>query len=293
VSAALTIAGAKAWRQAGDVISCGKHQIFLRRGGDMHAPALLLLHGFPTCSYDWQPLWDDLTADHWVIAPDFLGFGFSDKPASFNYSINAQADIAEESAIKSGARNLHIIAHDYGVSVAQELLARMNEKNRRLRILSCCFLNGGLIADQHRPRPIQKLMAGRFGSLLSYFMNKARFGKSLSEVFGPATQPDKATIDAYWYCMSRQGGHKLNHKLLHYMAERRARAARWRDALTHPKAPLAFINGTLDPVSGGHMADAVAALNPKIRITRLNDVGHYPHTEDAEAVLQAYRLFRI
>jgi pimeloyl-ACP methyl ester carboxylesterase len=292
VSARLDLAAAQSWQAAGDRLDWKGNSIFLRRGGDMHAPALLLLHGFPTSSLDWLPLWDDLIRDHWLLAPDFLGFGFSDKPANFNYSINVQADIAEDMAIKSGARNVHIIAHDYGVSVAQELLARMHESNRRLRVLSCCFLNGGLLASQHRPRPIQTLMAGRFGRLISRFMTRQRFAKNFCDIFGPGTQPSADELDAYWYCISQQNGHKLSHKLLHYMADRRAKAARWTDVLVNTPAPLALINGSLDPVSGAHMADAVAALNPAVSITRLETIGHYPQIEAPEAVLSAYRRLR-
>jgi pimeloyl-ACP methyl ester carboxylesterase len=292
MSASIDLAAAQSWQTAGDRLDSKGYSIFLKRGGDMHAPALLLLHGFPTSSLDWLPIWDDLTRDHWVLAPDFLGFGFSDKPPDFNYSINVQADIAEDMAIKSGARNVHIIAHDYGVSVAQELLARMYENNRRLRVLSCCFLNGGLLGSLHRPRPIQTLMAGRFGSLLSRFMTKQRFAKSFCEVFGPETQPSADELDAYWYSMSQQNGHKLSHKLLHYMADRRSKAARWTNVLVRPPAPLALINGSLDPVSGAHMADAVAALNADISITRLERIGHYPQVEAPEAVISTYRRLR-
>jgi pimeloyl-ACP methyl ester carboxylesterase len=288
----MTVAAAKSWQAAGDIIDWQNQRIFVRRGGDMHAPALLLLHGFPTSGLDWLPLWNNLVSDHWLIAPDFLGFGFSDKPHNFNYSISIQADICEAMVIKSGVRNVHILAHDYGVSVAQELLARMNEKDRRLRILSCCFLNGGLLHDQHRPRPIQKLMAGRFGPLLSRLMTKKRFAKSFAEVFGPDTKPSTDEIDAYWYCISQRHGHQISHKLLQYMTERRAKSSRWRDVLTHPKAPLQLINGSLDPVSGAHMADAIATLNPHMSITRLEHIGHYPQIEAPDAVIGAYRVFR-
>jgi pimeloyl-ACP methyl ester carboxylesterase len=292
MSAALTLAAAKDWRSSGEQLEWQGHNIFLRRGGDMHATALLLLHGFPTSSFDWSPLWNDLTRDHWVMAPDFLGFGFSDKPQNFNYSITAQTNLCEDMVIKSGARNVHILAHDYGVSVAQELLARMTEKNRRLRVLSCCFLNGGLLAEQHRARPIQKLLAGRLGPLLSRFMTKPRFAKNFAEVFGPQTQPSTDNIEAYWYIISQQHGHRLGHKLLNYMAERRSKAARWRTVLVQSKAPLALINGECDPVSGTHMADAVQALNPRISITRLENIGHYPHVETPDDVIAAYRAFR-
>jgi pimeloyl-ACP methyl ester carboxylesterase len=62
--------------------------------------------------------------------------------------------------------------------------------------------------------------------------------------------------------------------------------------LEHQLVPITLINGSLDPVSGAHLADAVGKLNPSIPITRLPTVGHYPQVEAPERVLEAYSLFR-
>jgi pimeloyl-ACP methyl ester carboxylesterase len=76
------------------------------------------------------------------------------------------------------------------------------------------------------------------------------------------------------------------------MADRRKHRARWMSALEHPPVPIALINGSLDPVSGVHLADAVQALNPLLPITRFVDVGHYPQVEAPGRTLAAFRAFR-
>ncbi len=287
----ISVEGAKAWAAAGRHMDVRGHRIFVRTGGPEGAPPLLLLHGFPTSSLDWAPVWDTLAREHRLIAFDFLGFGFSDKPRRHVYDVMEQANIAEAVAAAHGVAAPHLLAHDYGVSVAQELLARTREGGR-LAVRSCCFLNGGLIPDSHRPRAIQRLLASPIGALVVMLLSRKGFARSFSAVFAPKTRPSPAELDGYWAAMTHQDGHRLGHKLIRYMADRRKHRARWVAVLEHPLVPLALINGSLDPVSGAHLADAVGALNPLIPITRLDDAGHYPQVEAPGRVLEAYHQFR-
>jgi len=94
---------------------------------DHDAPTLLLIHGFPTSSWDFSPIWQALTTHFNVIAPDLLGFGFSAKPVAYDYSILDQADLCEALLTRLGVNRFHILAHNYGDSVAQELLARAHD----------------------------------------------------------------------------------------------------------------------------------------------------------------------
>ena len=54
---------------------------------DGAGPLLLLLHGFPSSSYDWRLLLE-LETEHAVLAPDFLGFGLSEKPRDHEYTLH-------------------------------------------------------------------------------------------------------------------------------------------------------------------------------------------------------------
>lgn len=260
--------------------------------GPEDAPPLLLLHGFPTASLDWLPVWGELTKNWRVLAFDYLGFGLSDKPRNHVYSIHEQADIAAALTDMAFGRDFHILTHDYGVSIAQELLARSAEDSLGHRVSSCLFLNGGLLPEQHRARPIQKLLAGPFGWVFVHLLNRDRFIRQFSQVFGPRTQPDAGELAAFWSMIAAKGGDRIQHKLLHYMADRRAHGDRWRSVIIAPPCPIGLVNGALDPVSGAHLADAIAAINPAIPIWRLADIGHYPQTEAPEQVLAAYQEFR-
>ena len=81
-----------AWRNAGQTIRLLGRRIFVRTAIVGDRKPLLLIHGYPTASYDWHALWGPLTERYSVYALDMLGFGFSEKPPRANYTIELQAD---------------------------------------------------------------------------------------------------------------------------------------------------------------------------------------------------------
>ncbi len=105
------------WEQSGRRFDFQGHDVFYRDAGT--GEVLLLIHGFPTASWDWCRVWDELALQYRVIAADMLGFGFSDKPAQHNYSLIEQADLHQQLCQQLEVSACHILAHDYGVSVAQ------------------------------------------------------------------------------------------------------------------------------------------------------------------------------
>jgi pimeloyl-ACP methyl ester carboxylesterase len=184
-----------------------------------------------------------------------------------------------------------VLAHDYGDTVAQELLARANEGNEPLALRSVCFLNGGLFPETHRPRLIQKLLIGPLGPLVARLLNRSWFGPSFSAVFGPQTRPAPEDLDAFWRLVVENDGLRVMHRLIRYMKERRTHRERWVGALQRARVPLRLVCGALDPVSGAHMAERYRELVPAPDVVMLPEVGHYPQVEAPEAVLAAYSAF--
>ena len=110
------------WKAAGKYFDYLGFNIFYRAAGS--GPTLLLIHGYPFSTWDWAPLWDRLTARFTVVAPDMLGMGFSDKPVAYGYSVHDHADMHEALLVHLGVNSAHILAHDIGDSVGQDLHAR-------------------------------------------------------------------------------------------------------------------------------------------------------------------------
>lgn len=278
------------WKKAGRYFQHGGHGIFYRAHGS-GPTALVLIHGFPTASWDWAPLWDALCArfPH-VVALDMLGFGFSAKPVDHVYSLVEQADIHAALFAQRGIARAHVLAHDYGVSVAQELIARHLE-GREPELLSVALLNGGLFPETHRPTAMQKLLRSPLGSLVSKLSNESRFASSFSLVFGPQTKPKPEELRDFWRLMTFNGGHRLTHKLIRYIQERRDNRERWVGALQKTTVPLRLINGPEDPVSGAHMVARYRELVPKPDVVSLPGIGHYPQVEAPDPVLKAFLEF--
>lgn len=286
---------ALAWKAAGSFFEWKRRKIFYRTGGE--GENLLLLHGFPTSSWDWKDLWTDLTSRYRVVALDYLGFGFSDKPKSGHYSVFQYADQAEDLLQELKIQKTHVLAHDLGDTVAQELLARFREKISGQRIggpdlQSVFLLNGGIFPETHRPRAVQKLLNSPFGFFFSKLLNKTSFERNLSEVFGEGTKPSKEELEGFWECASNGGGKAIYHKLIRYIRERKLFRERWVGAILDCPVPFAFADGLADPVSGAHVVQRLRQFRPDATVYEFPHIGHYPQTESPKEVLSAYAKFR-
>lgn len=273
-----------AWERGGTFTTLQGHRIFCRDGGDPSAPALVLIHGFPTSSWDFEALWEPLCQRYRVVTLDMLGFGLSAKPDA-PYSIHRQADLFEARLAELGITDFHVLAHDYGDTVAQELLAREKPK-------SVCFLNGGLFPETHRALLVQKLLLSPVGKLVARLTSRARFEQNMRRVFAPLRPPSAQLLEGYWSLLTRGGGTGVMARLIHYMPERVKHRERWVGALQRAQVPLTLIDGADDPVSGRHMAQRYRELVPSADVTLLEGVGHYPQVEAPQAVLDAYLRFR-
>ena len=278
-----------AWREAGSYFTFGEHQIFYREAGS--GPALVLIHGFPTASWDWDPIWEELATSFRLIAPDMLGFGFSDKPRPYRYTIAEQADMHEAMLDHFGISEAHLLVHDYGVSVGQELLARELEGSIRFRPLSCCFLNGGLFPGTYRPRMIQRILMSPIGPWLSPFLGRANLAKTFREIFGPDTQPSEEELDDFWSLIAYNNGKFVIPRIIRYMQERIDFEERWAKNLAKTKIPIRLINGAMDPISGGHVAAYYQQVIPNADVVVLDQIGHYPQVEAPQEVLQHFKAF--
>ncbi|MDX1960279.1 MAG: alpha/beta hydrolase [Leptospiraceae bacterium] len=278
------------WKNSGKYMDYLGNQIFFKDEGK--GEVILLVHGFPTASYDYNLIWKELISKYRVITYDMIGFGFSDKPKSFEYSIMKQADLLESVLKNLGVQKVKILTHDYGVSVIQEILARFLERKDYFQIENICFLNGGLFPETHKPRSIQKLLLSPIGFIISKLMNKKKFSKSFSEVFGKNSKPSQEELDEFWELINYKDGKNLSHKHIQYMKERKKFRERWVGALQKSTIPICIIYGPADPISGIHMTERYEELIPNPNIKLLNDsIGHYPQVEDPKAVLENYLSF--
>ena len=259
--------------------------VFVRRMGA--GAAMTLLHGYPSSSHDWAKVAPALADQNALLLPDFLGFGASDKPADHDYSIHEQADLVEALWERERIASTVVVAHDYAVSVTQELLARRAEGVLAGEIVSVHLLNGGLYPDLHRPQPVQTaLLDPEQGPQISANMTEELTVAALRPTFadGYDAAADSADI---WRAMSHGEGGVIAHRLIRYITDRQTHAERWVTALETTDVPLAFAWGMLDPVSGAHMAERIRERLPGAPFLALHDVGHWPPLEAPDRVAAA------
>ncbi|GEQ97757.1 epoxide hydrolase [Iodidimonas gelatinilytica] len=238
---------------------------------------------------------EDLTARFDVIAPDMIGYGFSAKPKPYGYSLFDQADLVEGLLSDLGVARPHILAHDFGDSVAQELLARLHEPSHALDLASVFMLNGGIFYDRITPVFTQRLLRSPFGRISQHLMTRQSFGWAFTKIFGPDTQPDKSALDDFWHLITYNGGKRVMHDIIQYLGERQKFQDRWTMAFAKSPIPLRFVYGPLDPVSGTAMAERFARIAPATiapHVIRLDGIGHYPQIEAPKAVLAAFDAFQ-
>ena len=269
------------------LVSRRGHRIAFRRRGA--GPTLLLLHGFPTWSYDYAEVASDLARDHDVITLDFLGYGASDKPNPYRYSVAESADIVEDLAAHLGVKSTRLVIHDYGGIVGQELVDRANKGQLDFAIDSIVMLNCGIVYSAYRPTRAQKLLIMPVvGKLLASRVSAARIRSLLDEVRG--SKLTQTEFEDLWLGMSRENGEKLWHLLIKYNAERAIHHRRWETALANWDGPLYLVWGPDDPVSGRHVLEQAVKVLPHATVTELAGVGHYPQSEAPQAVAAAVRM---
>src|SRR5262245_42950125 len=105
-------------------------QVFYRQAGKTDAPAVLLLHGFPTSSHMFRDLIPALADRYWVVAPDLPGFGFSDAPDrnGFPYTFEHLAAVIDRFTEVIGLKRFAIYVFDYGAPVGFRLALKHPER---------------------------------------------------------------------------------------------------------------------------------------------------------------------
>ncbi len=279
------------WKSNEEIFKYRNHKLSYHDSGDYSKEVIVLLHGYPTSSFDWSTLWSELSTDYRLIAMDMLGFGFSDKPDNIEYTISMQTDILEALLSELNIKKMNIVAHDYGDNVTQELLARNIEQRDKypFKLKSVTLLNGGLFPETHHPTTIQKLLSSPIGKMVASLTNQTLFNKNFSKVFGQKTKPTKQELIDHWYLICHQKGYKIAHKLTHASKDREKNRERWVSSLLKTKVSLFYITGQVDPVTGMETTERYIELFSNKNIIVLDEIGHYPQLESPKKVLQAIK----
>ncbi len=283
----------ESWKSKGEFLKFNEHEIFYAQAG--HGVDLLVIHGYPFNTYEWKDTIEELSQKFRVTFFDLLGMGFSSKPKNYHYSYEEYCEIVNKLLQTLKIEQTHILSHDLGVSVAQELIARELEDKNNFKIKSSAFINGSLFIDAYKPRLIQRILSQSpdiVGRSFSKIMTKNMVHKSVKSVFGVYTQPSEEFLDRQWEILNYNDGKSISYLIGRLVFEKYNYLNRWINAMQETSIPMCYIYGPADPNSGTHMAKRYEELIPNPKTYSLDiRIGHWPILEDRENLLSMYYQF--
>jgi pimeloyl-ACP methyl ester carboxylesterase len=273
------------WRARGTVLDLESGPTFVvdvppvdERG---KAP-MFVLHGFPTCSYDWRAVLPAFGRDRRVVLFDFMGFGLSTKP-DVRYGIRRHADQAEQVARALDLHSVVLVTHDMGDTVGGELLARDLEGILDLNIEARVLTNGSIYIEMAHLSTGQEFLLALGDERADVGGSGADRGSGfkagIAATFSTAHPASEEELDAQWEFAAVDDGHMLLPRTIRYIEDRRAEQARFTGAIEHHPSPLGVVWGADDPIAVLPMTKRLLDVRPDARLTVLDGVGHYPMIE--------------
>jgi pimeloyl-ACP methyl ester carboxylesterase len=264
-------------------------------GPEVHEP-LLILHGFPTSSFDYAAVLDALRAGRRVLLLDGLGYGLSAKP-DMHYTLALQADVAAAFVAELGLTRLALLTHDVGDTVGGELLARRADGTWTVEVTQRVITNGSIYIEQAHLTNGQQLLLSLPDEKLPPEMpvNAESLTRSLRDTFSPSASlppagsredPMPPTVEQ----ILRDDGHLVLTRLIRYIEERRQNERRFTGAIEGDPSPLHIVWGMDDPIAVPSMVDTLLAARPDATVVRLDGVGHYPMVEAPARFIEAALL---
>lgn len=252
-------------------------RLFYREAGDLAAPAIVLLHGYPTSSFMFRELIPRLAGDFHVIAPDHLGFGLSDAPGAdeFPYTFDALTELTAGLLDQLGVRRYAIYVQDYGAPVGWRLALRDPSA-----ITAIVSQNGNAYEEGFVP----EFWAGVFAyhqrrdATTEAGMREALTLEAIRWQYLTGV-PDETLVDptTWWHdfhLVSRPGNDAVQLDLFHDYRTNRALYPRLHEYFRAHRPPLLAVWGSGDEIFGPAGARAFAKDLPDAEIHLLPG-GHF------------------
>ena len=278
------------WKSKGEFITVNDRKLFVidtssffSSDNKIPTETMVILHGYPTSSYDYYKVLPELSKHYRVIIHDHLGFGFSDKPLDYSYSLLDQADLALQLWQQLGVKKTHLLAHDYGTSVATEIIARNNNHELTIEIEKLTLCNGSMHIELSQLRTIQKLLKNKWlGKYVAKLTTYAIFSKNLRNVYFDKTKVSNNELKDMWMQLEYNDGRKVIHKLSQYINERYTYWNRWIGALKETNLQTNIVWAKNDPVAVPAIARLIATEISNNKLFWIENTGHFPMLENPD-----------
>jgi pimeloyl-ACP methyl ester carboxylesterase len=269
-----------------------RHKIFYREAGSKTAPAILLLHGFPTSSHMFRNLIPALADRYHVVAPDLPGFGFSDAPdrKQFRYTFEHLATIMARFTEAIGLRTFAIYVFDYGAPVGLRLALAHPE-----RVTAIISQNGNAYEEGLSDgwNPIQKYWKQQtpenraaLREFLKPDATKWQYTHGVEDT--TLLAPEAYELDSA--LLSREGNDEIQLDLFLDYASNVALYPKFQEYFRSNRPPMLAVWGKHDPFFLPSGAEAFKRDNPGAEV-HFFETGHFALETHAQEIAMAIRDF--
>lgn len=267
--------------------------IFYREAGPKDAPAVLLLHGFPTSSHMFRNLIPALADEFHLVAPDYPGFGNSSMPAEdqFEYTFDNLANVMDQFVEQVGLKKFSLYVMDYGAPVGYRLATRHPERVQAIVVQNGNAYDEGLDNDFWKPLKAywQEKTADRERPLREAFTREATIWQYTNGVRDKeAISPDNWNMDQP--LLDRPGNAEIQLALFHSYGSNPPLYPEWQAYFREHQPPMLIVWGKNDQIF------PAAGAGPYKRDLKnlefyLLDTGHFALEEDGDKIAGLMRNF--
>ena len=281
-----------AWEARGayhDLLGRRVFAVDVPAGTGERAEPLLVIHGYPTSSFDFAGVVDRLAERRRVVLVDLLGHGLSAKP-DVAYTVALQADVVAALTAALGLHRLALVTHDMGDTVGGELLARQREGTWPVDVTRRVVTNGSIYIGMANLTAGQQLLLSLPDERLDDAL--APSAGDLQAALAATLAPDQRAVDmgAHAELVVHGGGNRLLARTVRYIEERRANERRFTGAIESHASPLSIVWGPEDPIAVPAMAERLHGERPDATVHWVGGAGHYTQVEDPAAWLAAVQV---
>ena len=253
-------------------VKVGDLDIFYREAGPKDAPAVLLLHGFPTSSQMFRNLIPALADQYHLVAPDYPGYGHSSMPPhdKFAYTFDNLAKVIDEFTEKVDLTRYAIYVQDYGAPVGYRLAVKHPERITAIVVQNGNAYDEGLDNDFWKPikeywkEPKSKEKRDAIRKLLTYDATKWQYTDGVKDP--ELVSPDGAAEDQF--LLDRKGNDEIQLDLFLSYGSNPPLYPKWQEYFRKHQPPMLIAWGKNDQDLPGRRGRALQA--------RLEDAGIPP-----------------
>jgi pimeloyl-ACP methyl ester carboxylesterase len=268
-------------------------EVFYREAGSHDAPTLVLLHGFPSSSHMFRDLIPKLADRFHIVAPDFIGFGYSAHPTvnEFEYTFDSLTTVVEEFLFHNlKLKRFSIYVQDYGSPVGFRIASR----NPRA-IEGIIVQNGNAYVEGLSPawEPLRTLWKTRNAETEKQVRGFLTADTTKFQYLHGVRQPEKISPDSYTFdqfFLDRPGSDAIQLALFHDYASNLVLYPEWQAYFRSYQPPTLVVWGANDPFFTVEGAKAYQRDLPSAELYLL-DTGHFALEEDNEVIAQHIRRF--